>query len=83
MVRNYDATVGASKKLIPRFKGPYEVTKVMRNDRYVLQDVENFQVTQKPYIGTWEACNMKPWYHELLTTICNLYPEHFSYSDLE
>ena len=39
MVRNYDTTVGASIKRILRFKGPYEVTKVLRNDRYVLQDV--------------------------------------------
>ena len=50
MVRNYDTTAGASKKPNPCFKGPYEVTRVMRNDRYGLQDVKNFKVTQKPYI---------------------------------
>lgn len=61
MVRNFETTPGISKKLIPRFKGPYKVVKELRNDRYVLQDAENFQVIQRPYIGTWEACNMRLW----------------------
>ena len=61
MVRNFESTPGVSKKLIPRFKGPYRILKVLRNDRYVLCDVENFQVTQRPYQGVWEAVNMRPW----------------------
>lgn len=61
VVKNFDSTVGASKKLIPLYKGPYEVMKKLRNDRYTLRDVENFQVTKKPYVGTWEACNIRPW----------------------
>ena len=61
MVANFDSTPGAPKKLRPVSKGPYEVIKVLRNDRCVIKDVENFQVTQKPYMGTWEASNMRPW----------------------
>lgn len=49
MVRNFESMPGAPKKLIPRFKGPYEIIKELRNCRYVLQDAENFQITQKPY----------------------------------
>lgn len=67
MIKNFDNSVGAPKKLIPPYKGPYEIVKKMRNDRYVLKDVENFQVTQKPYIGTWEVSNMKPWCNENVT----------------
>lgn len=36
MVNNFDTTVGAPRKLIPRFKGPYVVIKVLRNDRYMV-----------------------------------------------
>lgn len=75
MIRNYDTTPGAPKKLLPRFKGPYEVKKVLRNDRYVLGDIENFQLTQKPYVGTWEANNMKPWHTDLINVICNVYSQ--------
>lgn len=61
MVKNFDSTPGVSPKLIPRFKGPYQVERELRNDRYVLADVEGFQLTQIPYKGIWEAANIRPW----------------------
>jgi len=61
MIRNFDSTLGVSPKLIPRFKGPYQVDRVLRNDRYIIRDVEGFQLTQTPYRGTWEASNIRPW----------------------
>ncbi|XP_036148576.1 uncharacterized protein LOC114254896 [Monomorium pharaonis] len=61
MVRNFDSKVGVSRKLIPNFKGPYEISKKLRNDRYVVKDIEGHQITQKPYMGTWEAANLRPY----------------------
>lgn len=61
LIRNFDNTPGVSKKLIPQFKGPYKVTKCLRNNRYVVADVKGFQNTRKPYVGVWEAHNMRPW----------------------
>lgn len=61
MIKNIDTTKGASHKIIPKFKGPYEVMRILRNDRYVIKDVSGHQATQKPYEGTWEAANMRPW----------------------
>lgn len=52
MIRNIDTTKGASHKIIPEFKGPYKIARILRNDRYVVKDVENHQVTNKPYKGT-------------------------------
>ncbi|XP_033228883.1 uncharacterized protein LOC117180495 [Belonocnema kinseyi] len=61
MIKNYDNTVGISPKVIPQFKGPYQVTKVLRNNRYVIADIPGFQVTQKKYEGVWEPANMRLW----------------------
>lgn len=61
MIKNFEATPGASKKLIPKFRGPYVVKKCLRFGRYVVGDVENCAITQKPYEGVWEAANMKLW----------------------
>lgn len=61
MITNIDVTPGVNKKLIPKFRGPYKVTKVMNNDRYEVEDVEGFQVTQMPYNSVVEPNRMKPW----------------------
>jgi len=61
MIRNFDSTPGINKKLIPQFRGPYEISKVLGNDRYVLTDPSGCQNTQRPYVGTWDVSNMRPW----------------------
>ena len=58
VIKNYEAS---SSKLTPSYRGPYRVIKRLRNDRYIVADVEGCQISQKPYKGTWEAANMKPW----------------------
>ena len=57
VIKNYDSTPGVPKKIIPRWKGPYEIDRVLRNDRYVLKDVENFQVTQMSHPVTHQLIN--------------------------
>lgn len=63
MVKNMDVTPGVNKKLIPKFRGPYEIRTVLDNDRYVISDVENFQLTQRPFEGISSPDNMKLWLH--------------------
>lgn len=45
------STAGVNKKLLPKFKGPYEVEKVLPNDRYLLKNVDDCQITQLPFYG--------------------------------
>ena len=59
MIRNFVNESNVPRKLIPKFKGPYKVTKVLRNNRYVLEDPDNYQHKQIPYKGVWEAKNIK------------------------
>lgn len=64
VMRNVDTSVGSNKKLIPKFRGPYSVHKVLPHDRYVLRDIENGQLTQLPYDGVVEAARLRLWKDE-------------------
>lgn len=59
MISNYDTTPGVSKKLIPKYRGPYQVSAVLPNDRYAVTDIVGYQNTQIPYDGVIAASRMK------------------------
>lgn len=59
MIRNVDTTIGTNKKFIPKFRGPYRIHKTLPNDRYVIRDIENCQLTQVPYDGIIEASRIR------------------------
>lgn len=61
MITNHVVTPGVNRKLLPKFKGPYVVKKVLDNDRYVVCDIEGFQLTQIPYEGIICPDHMKHW----------------------
>lgn len=61
MIRNIDVTPGVNKKLIPKYKGPYRVSKVLNKNRYMVRDVPNFQASNKPYNSIMSPDRMKPW----------------------
>lgn len=61
VIRNVDTSAGTNKKFLPKFRGPYMVHRVLRRDRYVVRDIDNFQLTRIPYSGVIEAKNMKLW----------------------
>lgn len=60
-ITNVDTTIGVSHKCIPTTKGPYKVVKALGNDRYIIQDVPGFQVTQKPFEGVFDVNRLSPW----------------------
>lgn len=61
VIKNVDTTVGTNKKLLPKFKGPYVIHKILPHDRYIVRDIENCQITQLPYDGVIEARNLRLW----------------------
>lgn len=61
MVVNTDVSAGINKKLIPKYRGPYVIKTILANDRYVVGDIEGFQVTQMPFEGVMAPSRMKPW----------------------
>lgn len=52
---------GQSTKLLPLFKGPFQVTEVLGHDRYKVKDMRGSERTSKCYEGVTCAENMKPW----------------------
>lgn len=53
--------MGLSKKLMPKFKGPYMVSFVLEHDKYVLVDVSGAERTQRSFQSVFAADRMKPW----------------------
>jgi len=61
MIKNIDVSMGINKKLIPKFKSPYVIHKILPNDRFIVKDIEGFQQTQVPYEGVISSDNMRHW----------------------
>ncbi|KAK9739907.1 Integrase zinc binding domain [Popillia japonica] len=61
MIVNTDVTPGVNKKLLPKYRGPYKIDKVLGNDRYLISDIEGFQLTRIPFSGIYESSRMRPW----------------------
>jgi len=55
MVNNFDSSVVVARKLLPKHMGPYVIDKVLRNDKYLIKDVEGFQLSRCPYQGVWSS----------------------------
>jgi len=60
LVRNLQSKSGTSNKLKPNYKGPYIISKVLNNNRYVVKDIPGFNITQKPY-NTISSDKLKSW----------------------
>lgn len=61
VIMHVDTTVGKNKKFNIKYRGPYCIKKYLGNDRYVITDVENCQLTQLPYENIVDSSRMKLW----------------------
>lgn len=52
---------GSSRKLMPKWKDPFPVSKVLGNDRYEVKEIPGMERSQNPYVGVTAIENMKPW----------------------
>lgn len=61
LIKNVVNTPGINKKFLAKYKGPYEVVKILPNDRYLIKDLDNLQISRLPYEGVCCPENMKPY----------------------
>lgn len=61
LVGNEAPSTGMSRKLEPRFKGPFQITKVLDNDRYVVEDLPNSSRKQRHYCSVYASDGLKRW----------------------
>jgi hypothetical protein len=52
---------GKSKKLLQHYSGPYEITKVLDSDRFVVRDLSGSTRSQRHYEGVVSIDKMKPY----------------------
>ncbi|KAJ8938227.1 hypothetical protein NQ314_011556 [Rhamnusium bicolor] len=60
LVRSEAPSTGTSRKLSPKYRGPYEVVKCVGNDRYLIQDIEGEQQSARLYKGIVAVDRLKP-----------------------
>lgn len=54
-------TTEGSKKLLPVFKGPFKIIKVLENDRYVIRDIEGSKRSQRILTSVEAVDKLRPW----------------------
>lgn len=56
-----NVATGQSQKLLPKWRGPFKVTKVLGNDRYEIEDIPGSGRSRLRYRSTAGIDNMKSW----------------------
>lgn len=60
-VERHVPATGNSKKLIPKFQGPYKITKIYEHDRYQIEDTPITRKVNKKYTTVVAVDKLKPW----------------------
>lgn len=61
LVEHIPAATGDSRKLEPRYRGPYVVDRVLNNDRYLICDIDKMQRNQRRFESVFSSEKMKMW----------------------
>jgi transposase InsO family protein len=59
LIKSEAVSTGESRKLEPKYRGPYEIVKVLDNDRYLVQDIEGEQQSARIYKGIISVDRLK------------------------
>lgn len=61
LIRELSSKPGENKKFKMKYKGPYQVSKVLNKNRYVITDIPGFNVTTKSYNSILSSDKLKRW----------------------
>lgn len=54
-------STGKSRKLVPKWKGPFKISKILESDRYEVNDIPGSSRSRVPYTGVYAAEQIKKW----------------------
>ncbi|KAJ8938843.1 hypothetical protein NQ314_011303 [Rhamnusium bicolor] len=66
VLKNVGSNDGRSRKLLPKYDGPFIAKKVLQHDRYYIEDLPGAQRAPRPYKGVYAVDRMKPYNAEAL-----------------
>jgi len=61
LVRILQPKPGTNQKLLPKYKGPYQIKTVLKKNRFVVTDIPGYNLTQKPFNTILSSDKIKPW----------------------
>ena len=61
LVRILQHKPGVNKKLLPKYKGPYQIKAVLKKNRFVVTDIPEYNITSKPINTILSSDKLKPW----------------------
>lgn len=61
MIRDLQNKSGQNSKFKSNYKGPYLVSKILNNNRYVITDISGFNVSTRLYNAILSSDKIKPW----------------------
>jgi hypothetical protein len=67
MIRNTTVKPGEEKKFKPSYKGPYQITKELNYNRYVVQDIPGFNISSRAYNAILSPDRLKAWVKPAIT----------------
>jgi len=60
-IRDARIKAGKNSKTKTKYKGPYLVSKSLGNNRYVIRDIPEFNVSSRPYNSVLSSDKLKYW----------------------
>ncbi|XP_024887720.1 uncharacterized protein LOC112464769 [Temnothorax curvispinosus] len=61
LVRVLQHKPGINQKLLPKYKGPYQIRAILNKNRFVVTDIPGYNLTSKPMNTILSSDKIKPW----------------------
>ncbi|KYN14501.1 hypothetical protein ALC57_13295 [Trachymyrmex cornetzi] len=69
VIRDSQLKPEESKKFKANYKGPYRTARVLNKNRYIVEDIPDFNITSKPYNSVLSPNRLKPWIKSIVSKV--------------